>query len=69
MGRDLVRDLEQKGGGRPNALVWPFGLRRMNSVEGHEETPGMEEPSDSTEGVLKFRFSTGWEEKPRGERR
>lgn len=47
----------------------PFGLQRMSSVEGHEETPGMEEPSDSTEGVLKFRFSTGWEEKPGGERR
>lgn len=32
----------------------PFGLQRMNSVEGHEETPRMEEPSDSAEGVLKF---------------
>lgn len=54
----------------------PSGLQKMNSVEGHEETPQdggiLRWEGHSPEGVLKFRlrFSTGYEEKPpeRGER-
>lgn len=48
----------------------PSGLQKMNSVEGHEETPQdggiLRWEGHSPEGVLKFRlrFSTGYEEKP-----